>query len=178
MTMTNGRNKPPPAMPATRGANFPPPAAGHNTGPMHDDYSNEAARAAQRYFDMAAEITRLTAESEEWRQRAVAAEKEITRHEVRERALTEKLDQVSDRLTAERDTYKDRLTTLKAEFATAGNIILHCIKVSEMMAAGGDEQPDKRLDMNRLAAEIESIGHRELDDELPSVVTAGPRTDG
>jgi chromosome segregation ATPase len=176
MTMTNGRK--PPAMPATRGANIPPAPPGHNAGPLHEEYSDEAARAAQRYYNMAAEIARLTNESEEWRHRAIAAEREIARVEQRERELSAKLDAVSDRLTSERDTYKDRLTTLKAEFSTAGNIILHCIKVSEMMAGGEAasevaEPQTPRLDLQRLADEIGTINADEPD--LPRAVTAGPR---
>jgi hypothetical protein len=174
MTMTNGRKPPTPPPNPMR----PPPPAGHNTSAMHDEFSSEAARAAQRYYEMVQQITQLTADVEEWRARAISAEKEITRAEQRERDLSTKLERVSDRLTAERDTYKDRLTTLKAEFSTAGNIILHCIKVSEMMGADapgespGPEAP--RLDMQRLADEIGEV--IEGDDRLPRVITAGPRT--
>jgi hypothetical protein len=174
MTMTNGRK--PPTPPPNPMRSPPPAAMGHNTNAMHDEFSSEAARAAQRYYEMVQQITQLTADLEEWRSRAIAAEKEIVRGETREQNLAAKLEQVQDRLTAERDTYKDRLTTLKAEFSTAGNIILHCIKVSEMMAGSeGEGEPAKRLDLQRLADEI---GEITADDRpLPSVVTQGPRTD-
>lgn len=164
--MTNGRT-PPKAMP-TRSPNLPPPD--HNMAPLHEEYSQEAARAAQRYFEMTAEIAKLAGQLEEWRRRALMAEEEIKRGEVRERSLNDKLESVSERLTLERDTYKDRLTALKAEFSTAGNIILKCMQSADMLAGA----PNK-VDMNRLIAEIEE---RSGDDEpLPKVVTDGPRQD-
>jgi len=168
--MTNGRTPPKPNSGMPRANNLPP--VGHNLGPMHDEFSQEAARAAQRYFDMTAQIAELTAELEGWRQRATLAEEEIRRAEMREQKLAAKLDATTDRLMAERDTYKDRLTTLKAEFATAGNIILHCIKVSEMMA----DKTDVHVQMDKLADQIVSDQAQQLEDELPRVVTAGPRT--
>jgi len=62
------------------------------------------------------------------------------------------------------------LTALKAEFSTAGNIILKCMQSADMLAGA----PNK-VDMNRLIAEIEE---RSGDDEpLPKVVTDGPRQD-
>jgi len=164
--MTNGRTPPKPNSSGMPRANNLPPA-GHNLGPMHDEFSQEAARAAQRYFDMTSEIARLTGELEAWRQRATLAEEEVKRAEAREQKLAAKLEFTSEKLMAERDTYRDRLTTLKAEFATAGNIILNCIKVSEdMMQQQGERVSVEHLD--KLAQELDS-------EPMPSIITAGPR---
>jgi predicted nucleic acid-binding Zn-ribbon protein len=161
--MTNGRRPTLPQMPS-RPANLPP--TNHNIAPMHEEYSQEAARAAQRYFDMTADITRLTGEAEEWRRRALMAEEEIKRGEMREKNLNEKLEATSVKLTNERDNYKHRLVELRAEFSTAGNIILRCMQAADMLAG----QP--KVDIDKLVAEIERN-----EDPMPSVVTAGPRND-
>jgi len=160
--MTNGRKPPMPTMP--RGSNLPPPT--HNSDPMMDEYAEEAGRAAQRFHDMRGEIGRLMQDLEDWRRRAQLAEEEVKRSAQREHVLEGKLENVTIKLTHERDVYRDRLTTLKAEFATAGNIILHCIKVSEdMMTTGEIIAGHEHLE--RLA--------QELDEPLPKVVTDGPR---
>jgi chromosome segregation ATPase len=158
--MTNGR-KPP--MPLTRGANLPPPV-GHNSDPTLEGWGEEAGRAAQRFFDLTAQCARLQGELEEWRRRAQLAEEENRRGQDREKAMADKLDAMQQRLTEERDSYKDRLTALKAEFAVAGNIILRCVKTADDMTTGRPE-----IDLDRLTAEIE--------EELPRVVQAGPRED-
>jgi len=162
--MTNGR-KPPVTMPRT--ANLPP--AHHNINPMLEEYAGEAARSAQRFFEMAEEINKLTSEADEWRRRAMLSEEELKRATRREEALNAKLESTAERLTAERDTYRDRLTTLKAEFATAGNIILHCMKVSEEMMGAGERQVTHEQ-LEKLADDLEG-------ERMPSVVTAGPRED-
>jgi chromosome segregation ATPase len=160
--MTNGR-KPPATLPRT--ANLPP--ATHNINPMLEEYAGEAARAAQRYFEMSEQINKLTEEADEWRRRAMMAEEELKRATRREEALNIKLESTADRLTAERDTYRDRLVTLKAEFATAGNIILNCLKVSEEMISAGERQVTHEQ-LEKLADDLEG-------ERMPSVVTAGPR---
>jgi len=151
-----------PSMP--RGSNLPPTT--HNSDPLMDEYAEEAGRAAQRFHDMRAEIAKLTDELETWRRRAMTAEDGLKRGQQREEALEHKLESVTAKLTHERDVYRDRLTTLKAEFATAGNIILHCIKVSEDMMSTG-ERAEAHDHLEKLA--------QELDEPLPKVVTDGPR---
>jgi hypothetical protein len=162
--MTNGR-KPPMPTPTMPRANTLPPTT-HNIDPVQDEYAEEAGRAAQRFHDMRTEIGRLTLELETWRSRAVVAEDGLKRADQREKDLHLKLENVAAKLTHERDVYRDRLTTLKAEFATAGNIILHCIKVSEDMMTLG-ERVEAHDHLEKLA--------QELDEPLPKVVTDGPR---
>lgn len=171
--MTNGRKPQLPSIPIPRTGNLPPTS--HNMAPLVEEYSQEAARAAQRFFDMTTELTRLQHEMEEWRGRATMAEEECKRSEVREQRLGEKLERTSERLTAERDRYRDRLTALKAEFAVAGNVILGCMKTAEDLM-----QP--RADLERLASvegALSAMGNPPLppEDPLPKVVTDGPRED-
>lgn len=116
--------------------------------PLHNQYADEAARVAQRYHNQVAEIERLNRELIEWERRALSAEGECRRHEERLANMEAKLDKTKDELTAERDSYKHRLTSLVSQFHTAGSIILKCLDAAE------SEAP-KQVDMALLTKEIE-----------------------
>ena len=148
---------------------MPPPVARPNRV-QQDAYAEEALRAAQRHIDQIQEIDRLGQELEEWRRRALMAEAEIKRLEKRSDDLQGMLERERERLTDERDAYRSKLNSLVAQFHTAGAIVLKCLE-----AAQGVTGP--QINLNTLADEIEKEqkAQAELQDELPSVVTAGPR---
>ena len=185
--MTNGQtNSRSPRMPAAKNVAQPPPP---RASTIHDEAAEEAGRAAQRYYEQIAEITRLTAELDNWHHRAVAAEDQCRRHEerfaeltarlqqrenelqakltARENELTAKLEERQQQLIDERDSYRNRLTQLVGQFHAAGNIILSCMQAADSLAG-------PKVDMTKLLAEVSDI-NKEPEEQMPRVVTQGPR---
>lgn len=162
-------NNTPKQMPKVHPMPAPPPNPRPNRA-VHDAYSDEALRVAQRHIDQIQEIDRLGQELEEWRRRAMVAEAETKKLEQREQDLRDMLDRQRDQLTDERDLYRNKLNSLVAQFHTAGAIILKCLEASQ-----GSSGP--MVSLTKLADEIEHAPlARELEDELPRVVTAGPKS--
>lgn len=155
--------KPDPRMP-TNVTNLPPPPApppqARPNVQQHQVYADEALKSAQRIIDMMQEIDRLGQELEEWRRRALMAEADIKRLEIREHNLQDQLERRTDELINERDSYRNRLNNLTAQFETAGAIILKCLEASRKEAA-------PFIDIDKLEEEVQK--------ELPKVVTTGPR---
>jgi hypothetical protein len=151
-------------VPAPRGANFQDQA-----------WAEEAARAAQRHFDMAAEIVRLTQELEDWRRRALGAESDIKRAEIREAHLTEQVEAKTTQLTQERDIFKEVIIKISTQFGTASQIILDAHKLMDEVLGR-----KAQINLGALADAIEGSSPPPAADEppLPSVVRAGPRVGG
>ena len=119
--------------------------------------------------------TRLGQELEEWRRRAMMSEAEVKKLEKREQDLRDTLDRERDKLTDERNSYRNKLNMLVSQFHTAGAIILKCLE-----AAQGVSGP--QINLTTLANEIDKIEHQpekteEAEESMPRVVTAGPRID-
>lgn len=114
----------------------------------HNQYGEEAAKAAQRYHEQVAEIERLSRERDEWRSSAQAAEKHIEQLKYDLREVKNTLDQTSDKLIDERDSYKHKLTSLVSQFEMAGSIVLKC------MEAARSEAP-RQIDLEQLAKDID-----------------------
>jgi chromosome segregation ATPase len=158
--------------PMPRVTPMPPPVARPNRA-VQDAYAEEALRAAQRHIDQIQEIDRLGQELEEWRRRALMAEAEIKRLEKRADDLQGSLERERERLTDERDGYRNKLNHLVAQFHTAGAIILKCLE-----AAQGNAGP--MVNLNTLAAEVDRVQQQlepdgSPDEPLPRAITAGPR---
>jgi hypothetical protein len=155
-------------MPMPKASNMPPPPVRPNRA-VQDAYAEEALRAAQRHIDQIQEIDRLGQELEEWRRRAMLAESEIKRLEKRNDDLELMLARQREQLTDERDTYRNRVNNLVAGFHTAGGIILRLLETAQ-----GEVRP--AVNLTKLAEQVEHDQMaKELEDELPGVVTAGPR---
>lgn len=136
-------------------------------GPLHNQYGEEAAMAAQRYHDQVREITRLQVQSDEWERRAKGAEVEITRLEDRLSALETKLETTRETLMADRDNYKHSLTTLVGHFHTAGAIILKCLEAADSAAP-------KQVDMAAITKAIEAdILEKKPEPEFPQILSDG-----
>ena len=165
-TNSRGRSMPQPPMPPAN--NVPAP---RNT--QDQVWAEEAARAAQRHFDMAAEIVRLTSEMEDWRRRALGAEAEIKRLELREQNLQQQLDNRNTQLSNERDLFKETVVRLSSQFGSATQIILEAHKLM-------DEVLGKKPQQVNLGALADAIDEKSmpLEEPIPAVVRAGPRTDG
>lgn len=150
---------------------MPPPVSRPNRA-VHDTYSEEAMRAAQRHIDQVQEIDRIGQELEEWRRRAMLAEAESVRLEQRNDDLQEQLERQREQLTDERDTYRNRVNTLVSGFHTAGGIILRLLETAQ-----GEVRPS--VNLTNLANEIEKEQTQlqaPEDEPMPRTVTAGPRT--
>src|SRR6266550_304295 len=112
MTMpNNNQRRDQPLMPKVTPMPAPSPQARPNRA-VHDTYSEEALRVAQRSIDQIQEIDRLGQELEEWRRRAMLAEAEIKRLEKRNDDLEIMLERQRDQLTDERDSYRNRVNSL------------------------------------------------------------------
>lgn len=175
----NGNN----VTPMPNAANIP--GAPQRPGPVEQTYAEEALRAAQRAIDQIREIERLSSDLDTMERRALLAEADVKRLEQREMVLTGHLESRTNLLTEERDMYRFRLNNLQAQFEAAGSIILRC-----MDAAKAEVSSRVGVNLNNLAREIESVPQPRqpqepplqetslpLDDPMPRVVTAGPRTD-
>ncbi len=143
-------------------------------------YAEEALRVAQRHLDQVDEIDRLGREMDDWRRRALMAEAEIKRLENREADLTDAIERQQEKLLTERDSYRNRLNNLVAQFHTAGAIILKCLDAANTETSGG------QVNLGALAQEIERATEpegsektittpEEPDEPLPRIVAAGPR---
>jgi chromosome segregation ATPase len=151
---------------------MPPPPARPNRV-QHDTFAEEALRAAQRHIDQVQEIDRLGQELEEWRRRAQLAEAEARRLDQRNEDLQAALERERERLTDERDAYRNRVNSLVSGFHTAGGIILRLLETAQ-----GEVRPN--VNLTSLANEIEKVAEQEPpppDEPLPGFLAAGPRTD-
>jgi hypothetical protein len=101
--------------------------------PDHREYSDEAARAAQRYLDQVSHIEGLTVECDEWRARALAAEAEVERFANRERELLAVIDQKNEAFFIEREQIRQSIAVLSAQYTTASKILLDGFQVIEKL---------------------------------------------
>jgi hypothetical protein len=152
----------PPPMPRIAAMPAPPPRHSHN------EYADEAKRAAQRYLDQVEEINVLKNECDEWQRRAVLAEAEIKRLELRETNLMQQMDARNQQLLEERDGFKHTIAVLHAQFQMAGKVILDAFQSIDHM--GG---PRPKVNLGDLASEIERQ-QQVANEPMPSVVTRGP----
>jgi len=129
---------------------MPPPSAANRPNVQDATYAEEAARVHQRHLDMAAEITRLTIELEEWRRRALAAEEDVKRGERRELTLQSQVDTRNTQLTQERDLFKETVVKLSTQFGTAASIILDAHKLMDEVLG---QKP--KVNLESLANEID-----------------------
>jgi len=152
----------------------PEPPRRNNTETV---YAEEALRVAQRHLDQVDEINRLGLELDDWRRRALMAEAECKRLEKREADLTDAIERQQEKLLTERDVYRNRLNNLVSQFHTAGAIVLRCLDAAQSEVGGSP------VNMGTLAQELERVDKeaepgdppRDRPDDLPAVVTAGPR---
>jgi chromosome segregation ATPase len=135
------------------------PAAQH---PSHQGFAEEAARAAQRYFDQIATIEQLTNELDGWRNRAVLAEAEIQRLEKRLDDLQSVSDHRISKLSAERDKLQQAIAVLAAQFTSASKIILDGFRIIDGL------ELQARIPTPALAAMADN------DPPFPSFVAKGP----
>jgi len=144
----------------------------HNLPPAgyHNEYADEAARAAQRYYEQVNQIADLTRQLDEWRGRALAAEQDIARLENRLHDEQQHHGLTREELVKERDEYKNRLLALVAQFHVAGDVILKAIDTATKIV------PTPKVDMRALANEIDK-DFAEVDEPLPSIVARGPATE-
>jgi hypothetical protein len=149
--------------PKQRGPLDPPPPPGRPVAraPSHDDYADEAKRAAQRYLDQVAHIDALAREIEQWRNRAMLAEARI-----------EQLEKDESTLMLEIDSHKQTLAVIAAQYATASKVLLDGFAAIDQL--GGLRA---KISMPALAEAIvdrhtDTAGGREL--PMPSIVSKGP----
>lgn len=203
MTMMNFRrnSEPPkidPKMPMPKASNVPAPqprpAATPTVMPMYDE---EVLRVAQRDYDNRQMIQRLEAERDEWRRKYLTEkaereriqgvlEQETAAHEQAVTRLCADRDAKIEKLERARDDYRVKLKEFETEFAVGGNNLLD-------LANGIAKTMHRLLDKIRAerdapdvagAAGLAAIANaldddpefREVD-ELPRIVTAGPRNE-
>jgi hypothetical protein len=117
---------PAPEQQAQRGAPPAPirTAKSRNMLATHEQFAQEAARAAQRYLDQVDEIESLIDDRDQWRNRALLSEGEIKRLELREGELIAKIDDKHTEVERERDSYKETLAIVGAQYNAASKILL------------------------------------------------------
>jgi hypothetical protein len=168
--MPNNNQRRDAQMPKVTPMPAPSPQARPNRA-VHDTYSEEALRVAQRSIDQIQEIDRLGQELEEWRRRAMLAEAEIKRLEKRNDDLEIMLERQRDQLTDERDSYRNRVNSLVSGFHTAGGIILRLLETAQ-----GEVRPN--VNLTTLAGEIEKVAEQEAQAQAESRPTSSPREGG
>jgi hypothetical protein len=103
----------------------PSPSRGRNEVlATHQQFAEEAIRAGQRYFDQVEEIKRLMDERDDWTNRALLAEAEVRRLEKREADLVAKIESKNGEVERERDSYKETLAVVGAQYNAASKILL------------------------------------------------------
>jgi chromosome segregation ATPase len=123
--------------------------------PTHEEYSDEAKKAAQRYLDQVAHIETLSDELEGWRNRAMIAETQIQHCRVREAELL-----------AELDSYKQTLAVISAQYTTASKILLDGMATIDRL-----EHVKAKISMPALQAAIEDSPDDPADPVTPAVQT-------
>lgn len=132
------RSKPQPAPPLPRQAaplpihsapapepqRMPAPRGRSDALVRHEQFAEEAARAAQRYLDQVDEIKRLIEERDDWTNRALLAEADVRRLEKREQDLVAQIDNKNSEISRERDAYKETLAIVGAQYHAASKILL------------------------------------------------------
>jgi hypothetical protein len=139
--------------------------------PQHEDFADEAKRAAQRYLDQVQQIDALVAEVEQWRNRAILAEGEISRLQDREAALQATIDRKADEFANERDATRQAIAVLAASYTNASKIILDGFQTIERL-----DGLKARINMPAIEAAItpQVDPHDHIGEPMPSVVTKGP----
>lgn len=149
----------------------PPPSPKANF--QDQAWAEEAARAAQRHFDMAAEILRLTTELEDWRRRALGAESELKRAAERETILQQQIDTRNSALNQERDIFRETVVKLSTQFGSASQIILDAHKLMDEVLG---RKPQVNLASLGEAIEADTADTPPAKDPIPEFLTAGPRS--
>jgi hypothetical protein len=143
-------------------------------------YDPAALNFAQRLIDDQAEIERLKVELDTWRARALAAEEQVRRFEMRidadRKLYDEHVAKISDhndreiaklsaarqhdveRLTEERDYFKLRHAKTVERLHVAGKIVLDALSADPEPA---EIKPEPKIDMQAIAAELQR-------DQLPT----------
>ena len=163
--------------------NRPAPPAPRRVLATHEQFAEEAGRAAQRYLDQVAEIKQLIEDRDGWCNRALLAEGEIRQLQTRIAELESQIDNRNSQVAIERDSYKETLAIVSAQYTTASKILLDgfaVIRSVEQKVAPMTERP--AADERR--AERQDEHHDDPHDErhegappLPHFLAAGPRTD-
>ncbi|HEY2243425.1 MAG TPA: hypothetical protein VGH47_04275 [Xanthobacteraceae bacterium] len=123
--------------------------------PTHNEYADEAKRAAQRYLDVVAHNADLERELADWRNRALLAETEVDQIKLRELGLL-----------AEVDHTRQTIAVIAAQYTTASKVLLDGF-------AAIDQLGGVRAKLPPLA-----IPPPPAEDPLPSIVAKGPITNG
>lgn len=158
-------------------------------------YSEDVLNFLQQNADNKHRIVELEAERDDWRRKALAAQDECRRLEVRmgqdtktqEQALarlTTDRDRRLDELTAARDEYKLRLARFETKIGVQGKAVIDLANsISKTILETMDELKGERGGSDvagsaGLAAIADVLEQEALEPPMPRVVTAGPDTDG
>jgi DNA repair exonuclease SbcCD ATPase subunit len=151
------------------------PAVAPARAPRHEDYADEAKRAAQRYLDQVEQIDGLVGEVEQWRNRALLAEGEIKRLLERERDLQATIDRKVEEFAAERDQTRQTIAVLTASYTNASKIILDGFATLEKLEGVKARIDVPRIDVPQIAAAMTPAPDPyDATEPMPSVVTKGP----
>jgi hypothetical protein len=152
----------------------------------HEQFAEEAARAAQRYLDQVDEIKRLIDERDDWTNRALLAEADVRRLEKREHDLIAKIDSKNSEIERERDSYKETLAIVGAQYGAASKILLDGFaaikavedKLGPLTLPPPPPQP-RRASAERIDRHDDPVDPIEapFGAPPPRTVTAGPRGD-
>jgi hypothetical protein len=150
-------------------------------------YDEEVLRVAQRDFDNKRMIIQLEGERDDWRRKALAAQDECHRLEMRiaqdtkahEEAiarLTEDRDRKIDELTARRDEYKLALARFETKIGVQGKAVIDLANsISKTILETMDDlKGEKGAPDVAGAAGLAAIADA-IEEPLPRVVTTGPR---
>lgn len=165
--------------PLPRAANLPPAKI----------YDDDVLAQLQRWKDLQTENEALTLEVEEWRRRALSAEGEVRRLEMR---VEQDRRQAEQDLAKQADMYSHKLKTVGDELDFQKG---ECVRVNTLAQAGATvflqildfrHKPAPSADaagtvgLAAIAAELDKPDPelRDVDEPLPRVVAAGPREHG
>ena len=92
--------------------------------PVRVAHAEEARRVALRHLEQEASIDALNDEVTAWRSRAAAAEAQLQRMFDREQQLLAMIDEVKTAALHRQEHYRETLTVVKTQFATASRLLL------------------------------------------------------
>jgi hypothetical protein len=91
---------------------------------QHEQYADEAARAAQRYMEQVVQIETLVTDLDHWRNRAALAESQVEALKARERELQHQIDEALHSRASEVDRLKQSIAVISSHYAAAAKLIL------------------------------------------------------
>jgi len=137
--------------------------------PVREAHAEEARRVALRHLEQEASIDALNEEVTAWRSRAASAEAQLQRMFDREQQLLAMIDEVKAAALRRQEHYRETLTVVKTQFATASRLLLDGFEAINAVSSPARAKVDVDAMAQTLQKDDPSVVPQ--DDPMPRVLT-------